>query len=260
MQLRDKAAERILITGSKGYIGTHLLGHFYDPNSVIECDVQDGMDFASLSGCEFDAVVHLAAWASIIRSLDDPDGCLDNNGFKLIPFLTNNKVGKLIFTSTGGAIYGERKVPAKEEEASWNGCVSPYAQSKYIGEQIIRRMCPNHVILRLGNVFGGNDSVRAEASALTCFHKDNPIIVYGGKQTRDFVSVDVVCKAIIHAIHSDITGTFNIGTGEAKTIGDIAEDYGKQRGVPVEYRPVRPGEITDVALDTSKAKAAGIIS
>jgi nucleoside-diphosphate-sugar epimerase len=213
-----------------------------------------------MKDAEFDVVVHLAAWASIIKSLDDPDGCLDNNGFKIIPFLTNNKIGRIIFTSTGGAIYGERKIPAKEEEAHWNGCVSPYAQSKYIGEQIIRNLCPNHVILRLGNVYGGNDDIRAEASALTCFRNDDPIVVYGGQQTRDFVTVDTVCNAIITAIGDPtIVGTFNIGTGEAKTIGDIAMDYGARRRVAVEFKPARPGEITDVALDTAKARSAGLI-
>src|SRR5208337_4129380 len=246
---------KILLTGHKGYIGTHMLEKLsnYD---VVCCDIQMGQDFATMAGFEFDVVVHLAAWASIIRSLDDPDGCLDNNGFKLIPFLTNNKIHRLIFTSTGGAIYGERRVPAKEEEASWDGCVSPYAQSKYIGERIIRYLCPNHVILRLGNVYGGNDEIRGEASALTCFRNDNPIIVYGGKQTRDFVHVDTVCGAVMRAINSDATGTFNIGTGEAKSIGEIAEEYGARRSVPVVYRPARPGEITDVALDVTKARAA----
>ena len=250
---------RMIVTGHKGYIGTHLLSMLDKQVDLTTIDLQDGSDFADVSLQRFDVAVHLAAWASIIKSLNDPDGCLDNNAFKIIPFLIKNRIGKLIFMSTGGAIYGERKVPAREEEATWAGCVSPYAQSKYIAEQLIRRLQPNHVILRLGNVFGGNDDVRTEPSALTCFRNDDPIVVYGGKQTRDFVHVDVVCNAVIRAASSDVRGTFNIGTGAAQLIGDVAEAYGKKRGVHVIYKPMRSGEINDVALDVTKARAAGLL-
>lgn len=256
---------KTLVTGAAGYIGTHLVekmkeaGGAFVPTGV--CDLQFGShDFTTIAGQEYDFVVHLAADASIIRSIENPNGVLDNNGFKLIPFLKNNRIGKLVFMSTGGAIYGERTTPAKEEEATWAGIVSPYAQSKYIGEQIIRAMQPNHVILRLGNVFGGNDEIRKEPSALTCFKHDDPIVVYGGKQTRDFVSVYTVCNAIIRSLlFEHVRGTFNIGTGKTSVIGEIAKTYGKERSVNVLYRPMRTAEINDVALDVSKAIKAGIL-
>ena len=178
----------IFITGASGYIGSHLipalLKRIKSNEGFMQCDLVDGQDFVKLRGAKFDTVIHLAAHSSVTQSLRDPDECLDNNAFKLIPFLMNNKIGKLVFTSTGGAIYGNTHF-AKEEEASWNGCISPYGQSKYLAEQIIRRLHPNHTILRLGNVYGGDDSNRLELAAHARFKKDDPIIVYGGEQTRE---------------------------------------------------------------------------
>lgn len=249
-----------LITGQAGYVGSHLIPYLLarNPEPFLQCDLKTHGDFADLTGCEFDTVVHLAASASVTQSLKDPDACLDNNALKLIPFLTKNKIRRLIFTSTGGAIYGE-KHQAKEEDANWNGCISPYGQSKYLAEQIIHRLQPNHVILRLGNVYGGDDSDRLELAAHARFKRDNPITVYGGNQVRDFVHVNIVCRAIHTALTSDITGTFNIGSGEATQVSTIAEKIGFERNVPVVYESARAGEITHISLDVTKAREAGLI-
>ena len=249
----------ILVTGNKGYIGSHLLHHVSGLKTPIYyCDLKDGMDFGTMSGYFFDTVIHLGAHASVTQSVLDPDECFENNAFKLIPFLQNNKIGKFIFTSTGGAIYGN-KLNAKEEDASWAGCISPYGQSKYLAEKIIRRMHPNHCILRLGNVWGGQDSNRLELAMHAHFKKDNPIVVYGGTQIRDFVRVETVCQAIMKAIELDVTGTFNIGGGQRR-IDDIARVYAVGRNVAIEYRPARPGEIDQVSLDITKAQKAGLLS
>jgi UDP-glucose 4-epimerase len=244
----------LLITGDKGYIGSHLVQLM----SGESCDMKDGQDFGNIRGRMFDTVIHLAAHASVTQSLEDPDECLDNNAFKLIPFLTCNRIGRLVFSSTGGAIYGNRHF-AKEEEASWNGCVSPYGQSKYLAEQIIRRLHPNHVILRFGNVFGGNDRDRKEAAAHAHFRMDNPIVVYGGTQTRDFVHIDVICKALIKATVLDMAGTFNIGSGVETSVASIAEEFSATRNVPIVYEPARLGEIENVSLDITRARDAGLV-
>ena len=251
----------ILVTGNKGYIGSHLLYHVSRLKTTIYYrDLKDGMgmDFGTMSGYFFDTVIHLGAHASVTQSLLDPDECLENNAFKLIPFLQNNKIGKFIFTSTGGAIYGD-KLNAKEEDATWAGCISPYGQSKYLAEKIIRRMHPNHCILRLGNVWGGQDSNRLELAMHAHFKKDNPIVVYGGTQIRDFVHVETVCKAIMKVIELDVTGTFNIGGGQRR-IDDIAREYAVGRNVAIEYRPARQGEIDQVSLDITKAQKTGLLS
>lgn len=251
----------ILVTGASGYIGSHLISHIVSlqPNrDILVCDLASGEDFGLIKDAKFDIVIHLAAHASVTESLKDPDECLANNAFKLVSFLRNNEIGKLVFTSTGGAIYGDKHF-AKEEDASWNGCISPYGQSKYLAEQIIRRMHPNHAILRLGNVYGGKDTERKELAAHAHFMADDPIVVYGGKQARDFVHVDVVCEALLRATRFDLVGTFNLGSGEETQVSDVAEKFSRARNVPVVYQPARHGEIEYVSLDVTKARKAGLL-
>ena len=253
----------IFITGASGYIGKHFIKYLLDRATpdlrFMQCDIKDqGRDFALISGAKFDTVVHFAAHSSVTQSLRDPDECLDNNALKLIPFLTNNRIGKFIFMSTGGAIYGNR-LNAKESDASWNGCISPYGQSKLLAEKIIRRLQPNHVILRLGNVYGGNDSDRLELAMHARFKKDDPIVVYGGDQIRDFVHVDVVCEAIFRVIHGGAEGTYNIGSGVGTKVMDIAFEFATRRNVPVEGKLSRTGEIDKVSLNIHRAQREGLL-
>ncbi len=243
------------MTGSAGYIGAHLL---QIAPKVRTCDLKDGQDFVDIKGDEFDIVIHLAAHASVTQSLKDPDECLDNNAFKLIPFLRNNKIGKFVFASTGGAIYGNRHF-AMETDASWEGCISPYGQSKYLAERIIQEIHPNYTILRFGNVYGGWDADRLEAACHRHFMVDNPIVVYGGDQIRDFVHVDVICRALITAARSSIAGVFNIGSGKETKVMDLAKEFSLRRDVPIVCEPARPGEIDCISLDIRKARQRGLI-
>jgi nucleoside-diphosphate-sugar epimerase len=254
---------RILITGNTGYIGSHLLplvAKKYPQALISVCDAKEGQDYSKLSGYEFDLVYHLGAMSSIKDSFNSADKMMEVNALGLIPFFLNNKVGKFIFSSTG-AVYGERDIPAKEDDVRWMDCVCPYSQSKYVAEGIIRRMCPNHVITRFGNVFGGNVAPRVEMLSLTHFQKDDPIMVYGGDQVRDFVHVDMVCRALLFASsRKDVQGTFNIATGKSTRIGDIAEQIGKQRGVSVIYKKAKKEDVVHTRLDVTKARGYGLIT
>jgi UDP-glucose 4-epimerase len=253
---------RILVTGSSSYIASGVLPRLYRafPTALISlCDLKNGQDFGEFKGHHFNVVLHIGALSTIVDSGSKADYMLDVNAFRILKFLRNNTVDKILFPSTGGAIYGNRTTPAKESDATWSGCVNPYSQSKYIAERIIRELCHNHTILRLGNVFGGDMDSRTEALVLTHFAHDNPIIVYGGDQTRDFVHLDVVSEAFIKAIQLDVTGTFNIANGESIRLMDLAEKFSAYRQVPIEMRPHRPEEMIDVALDVTAAKKAGLI-
>lgn len=252
----------ILVTGSKSYLGSYLMPMLcreFPTAAISVCDQKDGQDYRFLTGFEFDIVIHLGALSTIIDSGKRADELLDINAFGLLDFFKFNKVGRFIFPSTGGAIYGNRTTPAKEEEATWTGCVNPYSQSKYIAEKIIRSACPRHTILRLGNVFGGDMDGRTEALVLTHFKNDNPIVVYGGCQTRDFVHIFIVCQAIINAIKLDVSGTYNIANGESVKLVDLAKEFSKRRGVPFDFLPHRPEEMVDVALDVTVARKAKLI-
>ena len=155
-------------------------------------------------------------------------------------------------------MYGDALL-AEEQDAKWNLCRSPYAQSKYLAEQVVREFCPNHCILRLANVFGGDDSVRGEAACHAHFVLDNPIVVYGGEQVRDFVHINKVRDAIYIAAQGSMVGTYNIGTGIPVKVLDLAASISAARGVPVVIEPSR-GEIQYITLDPRKAMSVGLIS
>lgn len=240
---------KILVTGHRGYIGSHLA----DPATMMGCDLKDGQDFREIRGQYFDVVVHLAAKVSVLESFEKPKEYFDVNAAAVGKFLAENEIKRFIFASTGGAMYGNR-VLAKEEEASFKYCLSPYAQSKFLAEEVIRHAHSNYVILRLGNVFGGDMSVRGEANVHAHFSQDDPIVVYGGEQTRDFVHVSFVCAVIRKAMRGNMTGTFNVGTGRETKIMDIAQAFARERNVPIEVRPARFGEVERISLDISKSE------
>lgn len=253
---------RILITGSSGYIGTHLIKYVeqaYQGDEIHFSDVKNNWPYEDFENEDFDVVFHLGAISTIMDSFARADEMMETNAINLIPFLKRNRIGKFVFTSTG-AIYGNMTHPMREDEAKWMDCLSPYSQSKYVAEGIIRKLCPNHVICRLGNVFGGDYSPREEQLSIPHFMHDNPIVVYGGEQIRDFVHIHVVCWALVQAsLDRKVVGTYNIARGEGCSLKQIAEEFSRERKVPIVYEPHRNGDAKMVILDVTKAKEAELI-
>jgi UDP-glucose 4-epimerase len=252
----------ILLTGSHGYIGTRLAQHLnraFPDVCLAVADKKIDVDYSKLEGNSYDYVFHLGAISTIMDSFARADEMMEVNALGLIPFFQNNKVGKIIFSSTG-AIYGDMKHPMKEDEARWMDCLCPYAQTKYVAEGIIRKMQPNHFIARFGNVFGGDYTPREDWLAPTHFMRDSPIVLCGGEQIRDFIHVDIICKALIEAAkRPDVVGTYNLAHGVGVRLEDIARAFSVQRGVLLEYKPHRAGDANYVVLNVDKAKAAGLI-
>jgi len=252
----------ILLTGSSGYIGTHLqpmlrtAGH-----NVQGCDLKEGQDYRDIRGQEFDCVIHLAASVSVTESMQKPQEYMQNNGLGVAAFLRENEVKRFILASTGGAMYGD-KVLAKEEDAHPDFCTNPYARSKLIAERWAQtyQSVPGKdwVVLRLSNVHGGDTSVRGEAAVHSHFQHDDPITVYGGNQTRDFVNINVVCNAFLQAIGRG-HGVYNIGSGVETSIFQLAQQYSERRGVPLIIQPARSGEVQHISLDCTRATHDGLL-
>jgi len=247
---------KIFVSGNRGFIGKRLTEYLKGKGySVDGCDIKNfGEDFKDIK--KQDIVVHCAAYVSVTESVEDPEKYILNNIVKLLSLIRENK--RIIFLSTGGALYGD-KLKAKEEDANLNLITNPYAMTKLIGEWLIRYYCKDYLILRLANVFGEGEDDRGEANCLTHFRKDDPIILYGGKQTRDFIQVEDVCRAIEIGIRKKIKGTYNIGSGKETKIMDLAKIESGRRGVKIKIKPARKGEVNRITLDITKAKKAGLL-
>lgn len=230
-----------LLTGHRGYIGSHLIRVPSLPGAWGWIDLQDGNDYRNIRGARFETVIHLAADTSVAESVDQSRRYLENNALGLIPFLTNNNIGRFIFASTC-AVYGEC-AQADVEDAGAKRCLSPYAHSKWLAEQIIQAVHPDSVILRLSNVCGGANPARSLHAHLL---NDNPIVVYGSP-TRDFVSIEAVCAELRAAMYSR-PGIRNVCSGVETSVLELANLHSMERNVPLQFLPARSFEPQHVSL------------
>jgi UDP-glucose 4-epimerase len=173
-------------------------------------------------------------------------------------------VDKLIFASTGGALYGDPQItPCSEDHPVIP--LSPYGLSKYACEMYLdlyRRLYRlEYVALRYGNVYGPRQDPRGEAGVVAIFSKamaerKSTQIFGDGQQQVDFVYVEDVVKANLKAMEEGIVGAFNIGSGIGSSINEIfglLSNQFKYKRSPI-YAPTRPGDVWKISLDCSKSK------
>jgi UDP-glucose 4-epimerase len=226
-------------------------------------------DIRSDAGRVFDEVepevcFHLAAQADVRVSVERPDFDADVNIVGTLHVLdaAREHGTKVVFSSTGGAIYGECEGPAREDHP--RAPLAPYGVSKLAGEEYIaaynRLYGAAHVSLRFGNVYGPRQDPKGEAGVVAIFMNrlregEAPQIFGEGTQTRDYVYVgDVVAATLAAAEHAG--GVLNVGTGVETSVLEL---YGRiQRVAGVEREPefgeARPGELQRSVLDASLAK------
>lgn len=250
---------RILVTGHLGFIGSKVHQTLHDAgHQVTGIDnklygINQDIRTFSLRTFPPEIIVHTAALTSVTESMRFPERYNDVNvtgTLNMLRILKMNPSIQFIFLSTAG-LYGEGISHTEESPLCPQ---SMYALSKMVGEAYIKMFAKNWLILRLANVIGEGE--KGEPNVYQIFAKEQELTIYGdGLQTRDFVQATTVCSAIEKAIKNNISGIFNIGSGQTKTVLDVAKEFKK----PYKFAPAREGEIHNFGVNISKAKEWGLL-
>lgn len=237
-----------------------------DPRAQLQkLDIVDrDAVIAAIERARPSAVYHLAAQASVVVSVEDPQRDLAVNVAGTLNVLDGAVAAQapVIFTSTGGALYGD-DAPMPTGEDFLPGPLSPYGASKWAAEAYIRTWAlrsgvPN-AICRLGNVYGPRQSPHGEAGVVAIFshrlHTGQAPKLYGhGKPTRDYVYVTDVVKALIAA--RGRLGIYNVATGVETDVAALWRELSALAGSQIEpeLADLRPGELRRSCLDATRAQ------
>lgn len=278
---------RILVTGGAGFIGSHaadsLIAAGHDVAVVdnlstgrrefvparaqfFHYDINSPEAAGLIRSFRPEALVHHAAQMNVRFSVADPVADARENilgSLNLLQAAAEAKVKKVIFASTGGAIYGDAApIPARETDAPWPD--SPYGIAKLAVEHYLRYYQREHgliaICLRYANVYGPRQNGQGEAGVVAIFIEkflaaQQPLINGDGLQTRDFVYVGDVVAANLLALEYPTSGTFNIGTGRETDILTIylkLQEIARSPLGPV-HGPAKPGEQRRSSLDSALA-------
>jgi UDP-glucose 4-epimerase len=279
-------APSAIVTGGAGFIGSHvvdaLLADGYSVTVIDDLSSGDAarvakeaelreldiVDLRALQAVVAEvqprAIFHLAAQASVVASVEDPvRDCEVNVRGTLNVVEAAGRCGcSVVFTSTGGALYGdEAPMPTREDRIP--APLSPYGASKWAAEAYVKTWSLSsgipHAVCRLGNVYGPRQSPHGEAGVVAIFthhlHTGRAPKLYGqGSPTRDYVYVGDVVDALLSA--SGRSGTYNIATGVETDVATVwsglSDAAGKQ--IEPELADLRPGELQHSCLDVGLAE------
>jgi UDP-glucose 4-epimerase len=274
---------RAIVTGGAGFIGSHLveallgrgdevtvvddlsngkLKNVPDGARFVERDVREGL-VEVFDEARPDVCFHLGAQVDVRVSVERPAHDASVNVLGTLEVLEAARAhdSQVVFSSTGGAIYGECDGPATEEAE--RRPLAPYGVSKLAGEEYLvaynRLYGTQHVSLRYGNVYGPRQDPHGEAGVVAIFlgalAEGRPPRIFGdGLQTRDYVYAGDVARATLAAAGQD-GGVFNVGTGSETSVVDLYEACRRVAGSSLEAEPApaRLGELQRSVLDISRA-------
>lgn len=277
---------KILVSGGGGFIGSHIVDALIAENHTVHIidDLSGGFvrnlnpqavfhkqDIRSdeIAGIwkehRFEILVHCAAQMDVRRSVADP--CFDAD-INVLGFLNLMEAGranglkKVVFSSTGGAIYGEPEyVP--QDESHPTRPMSPYGITKLTAEHYLTFYKDTHgigfVTLRYANVYGPRQNSHGEAGVVAIFTErmlaDTACYINGdGSQTRDYVYVGDVVQANLRAIAYNGSGVFNVGTGVETRVLDLFMKLREITGstLPQKHAEGKPGEQKRSVVGTGK--------
>jgi UDP-glucose 4-epimerase len=283
---------RALVTGGAGFIGSNLVDALLargdevtviddlstgrrqnleqalgNGAELVEADIRDAQSVADIATrVKPEVVFHLAAQIDVRKSTANPgwDARINVEGtINMLQAARAAGARRFVNTSSGGAIYGEGQVlPAPEDHPV--APESPYGLSKFCAEhycEIFRRMYETSTVsLRYGNVYGPRQDPLGEAGVIAIFcgkalAGENPTVFGDGLQTRDYVYVGDVVDSNLAAAQGDVNGPINIGTGVETNVLELVEALRPLAKGPfeAEHAPARLGEVSHIALDTSRA-------
>ena len=289
---------RVLVTGGAGFIGSHVAEAYLQSGHEVrivdslvhgrrenlprgaeffELDIRDPQTARLILDWKPDVINHHAAQMDVRVSVSDPrfDASVNIDGLlNLLEAAREAEVGRFIFVSSGGVVYGEPEQRPTPESAP-KLPESPYGVSKLTGEHYLyyyhRVHGLEYAAVRYSNVYGPRQDPHGEAGVIAIFStrllREEALRIFGdGEQTRDYVYVgDVVAANLLlteatfpRARSLDDRG-FNVGTGIETSVNELGRTLADVAGskVPFEYSPARPGELRHSSLDTTRLQGLG---
>lgn len=281
--------EKVLVTGGAGFIGSHVVDRCIsegyevaiidnlstgfrknlNPKATFyEVDIRDFEKVKMVFEKEKpDYVNHHAAQMDVRKSTQDPVFDAECNIIGSLNLILNSvefKIKKLIYISTGGAVYGEpQDLPVTEEYPPNPLC--QYGVSKHTVEHYLylyrRNFDMNYTVLRYPNVYGPRQNPHGEAGVIAIFlglmlDGERPTIFGDGTQTRDYTFIEDIVDANLIAMTKEDGEIYNIGTGVETSVRQIFDSIEAilQTGLEPIYADERVGEIQSISLDATKAK------
>lgn len=279
---------KVLVTGGAGFIGSHLVDRLIQEGHEVivvdnlatgkrrninkaaqfyKVDIQSWRLERVFRNERPNIVMHLAAQMNVRKSVEDPvfDAQVNILGtLNVLQQAVKHGVRKVVFSSSGGAIYGEQEVyPAPESHVT--NPLSPYGLSKLCGEQYLsyfQRVSGLQVVsLRYANVYGPRQDPEGEAGVVAIFiqkmlNNEQAVINGNGRQTRDFVFVDDVVEANLAMMGQETLGTYNVGTGVETSINDLFRILVQHTGSTCKevHGPSKRGEQLRSVVDNTKLR------